>query len=91
MDDSGVTVPAYFTIPERICGPNVLRIIEEPTAAAIAYGLGKRGAGRCWDTHLGGEDFDTRVVDFACRTSSAKVETKNSPAIACYPSAEIAV
>ena len=48
MNDADVTVPAYFTIPGQICGLNVLRIIEEPSAAALAYGLGEKGAGRYW-------------------------------------------
>merc|ERR1712126_413740 len=65
-----------------IAGLNVLRIINEPTAAAIAYGLDKKkGSAECnvlifdlgggifdvkstaGDTHLGGEDFDNRMVD----------------------------
>lgn len=95
-----VTVPAYFNDAQRqatkdagtIAGLNVLRIINEPTAAAISYGLDKRGGERTvlvfdlgggtfdvsllsiddgvfevratnGDTHLGGEDFDRRVVD----------------------------
>ena len=98
-----VTVPAYFNDSQRqatkdagvIAGLNVLRIINEPTAAAIAYGLDKRsGSSRektvlifdlgggtfdvslltieegifevkatAGDTHLGGEDFDNRMVD----------------------------
>merc|ERR1712078_920192 len=96
-----VTVPAYFNDSQRqatkdagvIAGLNVLRIINEPTAAAIAYGLDKKGAGErnilifdlgggtfdvslltiddgifevkatAGDTHLGGEDFDNRMVN----------------------------
>eukprot|EP00162_Nutomonas_longa_P016106 comp22482_c0_seq2/m.55723 comp22482_c0_seq2/g.55723 ORF comp22482_c0_seq2/g.55723 comp22482_c0_seq2/m.55723 type:complete len:634 (-) comp22482_c0_seq2:80-1981(-) len=96
-----VTVPAYFNDSQRqatkdagtIAGLNVLRIINEPTAAAIAYGLDKKGAGEknilifdlgggtfdvslltiedgifevkatAGDTHLGGEDFDSRVCN----------------------------
>jgi len=96
-----VTVPAYFNDSQRqatkdagaIAGINVLRIINEPTAAAIAYGLDKKvGAERnvlifdlgggtfdvsvlsiedgifevkstAGDTHLGGEDFDNRMVN----------------------------
>ena len=95
-----ITVPAYFNDSQRqatkdagaIAGLNVLRIINEPTAAAIAYGLDKRGGERnvlifdlgggtfdvslltieegifevkatAGDTHLGGEDFDNRLVD----------------------------
>ena len=97
-----VTVPAYFNDSQRqatkdagtISGMNILRIINEPTAAAIAYGLDKRtehekkvliydlGGGTfdvsllaieggifevkatAGDTHLGGEDFDNRLVNF---------------------------
>merc|ERR1711957_164246 len=96
-----VTVPAYFNDSQRqatkdagaISGLNVLRIINEPTAAAIAYGLDKKGdeknvlifdlGGGTFDvslltieegifevkatnghTHLGGEDFDNKLVDF---------------------------
>ncbi|CAN6329503.1 unnamed protein product [Urochloa humidicola] len=86
-----VTVPAYFNDSQRqatkdagvIAGLNVLRIINEPTAAAIAYGLDKKatsvgeknvlifdlGGGTfdvkatAGDTHLGGEDFDNRMVN----------------------------
>jgi len=102
VKDAVVTVPAYFNDSQRqatkdagvIAGLNVLRIINEPTAAAIAYGLDKKkGAAECnvlifdlgggtfdvsiltieegifevkstaGDTHLGGEDFDNRMVD----------------------------
>ncbi|CAI9582867.1 unnamed protein product [Staurois parvus] len=64
-----VTVPAYFNDSQRqatkdagtISGLNVLRIINEPTAAAIAYGLDKKST--AGDTHLGGEDFDNRMVN----------------------------
>lgn len=103
VKDAVVTVPAYFTDAQRqatkdagtIAGLNVLRIINEPTAAAIAYGLDKKGAGEkrvvifdmgggtfdvslltiddgifevnatAGDGHLGGEDFDNLVVDWA--------------------------
>ena len=95
-----ITVPAYFNDSQRqatkdagvISGLNVLRIINEPTAAAIAYGLDKKGKEKnvlifdlgggtfdvslltieegifevkatAGDTHLGGEDFDNRLVD----------------------------
>jgi len=94
-----VTVPAYFNDAQRqatkdagtIAGLNVIRIVNEPTAAAIAYGLDKKeeknimvfdlGGGTfdvsilsidhgvfeviatSGDTHLGGEDFDQRVLD----------------------------
>ena len=97
-----ITVPAYFNDSQRqatkdagvIAGLNVLRIINEPTAAAIAYGLDKKGQGEknvlifdlgggtfdvslltiedgifevkatAGDTHLGGEDFDNKLVEF---------------------------
>ena len=101
VKDAVVTVPAYFNDSQRqatkdagtISGLNVLRIINEPTAAAIAYGLDKKGAGEknvliydmgggtfdvslltiedgifevkatAGDTHLGGEDFDNRILE----------------------------
>jgi heat shock protein 1/8 len=101
VKDAVVTVPAYFNDSQRqatkdagtIAGLNVLRIINEPTAAAIAYGLDKKGTGErnvlifdlgggtfdvsvltiedgifevkstAGDTHLGGEDFDNRMVN----------------------------
>src|SRR5262249_3768893 len=94
-----ITVPAYFNDAQRqatkdagrIAGLEVLRIINEPTAAALAYGLGKRGyetvlvfdlgggtfdvsilevgdgvvevRATAGDSHLGGDDFDRRLVD----------------------------
>ena len=100
--DAVVTVPAYFNDAQRqatkdaghIAGLNVMRIINEPTAAALAYGLDKNLEGEknvlifdlgggtfdvsiltvsdgsmfevrstAGDTHLGGEDFDNRLVD----------------------------
>ena len=100
VTDAVVTVPAYFNDSQRqetkdagkIAGLNVLRIINEPTAASLAYGLDKRkeekiavfdlGGGTFdvsileigegvfevkstnGDTHLGGEDFDLRVIDY---------------------------
>ncbi|XP_067016032.1 heat shock cognate 71 kDa protein-like [Acropora muricata] len=102
VTDAVVTVPAYFNDSQRqatkdagiIAGLNVLRIINEPTAAAIAYGLDKKKGGESnvlifdlgggtfdvsvltiddgifevkatrGDTHLGGEDFDNRMVDY---------------------------
>ena len=95
-----ITVPAYFNDAQRqatkdagkIAGLEVLRIINEPTAAALAYGLDKKQSGTIvvydlgggtfdvsilevgdgvfevkstnGDTHLGGEDFDIRIIDF---------------------------
>jgi L1 cell adhesion molecule like protein len=115
VNDAVVTVPAYFNDSQRqatkdagaICGLNVLRIINEPTAAAIAYGLDKKGAGErnvliydmgggtfdvsvltiedgifevkstAGDTHLGGEDFDNRVVDFCLQDFKRKNRGKD--------------
>lgn len=103
-----ITVPAYFNDSQRqatkdagiIAGLNVLRIINEPTAAAIAYGLDKQdertviifdlGGGTLditlltmennvfmvkatsGDTHLGGEDFDNRIVEYCFNEFSRK-------------------
>jgi molecular chaperone DnaK len=100
VTDAVITVPAYFNDSQRqatkdagkVAGLNVLRIINEPTAAALAYGLDKKkdekiavfdlGGGTFdisilelgdgvfevkstnGDTHLGGEDFDQRVMDY---------------------------
>jgi molecular chaperone DnaK len=100
VSDAVVTVPAYFNDSQRqatkdagkIAGLNVLRIINEPTAASLAYGLDKKreekiavfdlGGGTFdisileigegvfevkstnGDTHLGGEDFDLRMIDY---------------------------
>src|SRR6266851_4564700 len=100
VDQAVITVPAYFNDAQRqatkdagkIAGLEVLRIINEPTAAALAYGLDKKknetvlvfdlGGGTfdvsvldigdgvievratAGDTHLGGDDFDRRIVDF---------------------------
>jgi L1 cell adhesion molecule like protein len=101
VTDAVITVPAYFNDSQRqatkdagtIAGLNVIRIINEPTAAAIAYGLDKKSQGEknviiidlgggtfdvsiltidesifevkatAGDTHLGGEDFDTIMVE----------------------------
>ncbi|GFY69899.1 heat shock protein 70 B2 [Trichonephila inaurata madagascariensis] len=73
VTDAVITVPAYFNDSQRqatkdaskIAGLNVLRIINEPTAAALAYGLDKnlRVGSTAGDTHLGGEDFDNRMVN----------------------------
>jgi molecular chaperone DnaK len=100
VTDAVITVPAYFDDSQRqstkdagkIAGLNVLRIINEPTAASLAYGLDKHneekiavfdlGGGTFdisileigegvfevkatnGDTHLGGEDFDLRLIDY---------------------------
>ncbi|EIM86968.1 heat shock protein 70 [Stereum hirsutum FP-91666 SS1] len=107
-----VTVPAYFNDAQRqatkdagtIAGLQVLRIINEPTAAAIAYGLDKKGGesqiivydlgggtfdvyllsiddgvfevlATAGDTHLGGEDFDNRVIEYFTKLYKKKTGT----------------
>jgi heat shock protein 1/8 len=110
VTEAVVTVPAYFNDSQRqatkdagaIAGLNVLRIINEPTAAAIAYGLDKEAKGErhvlifdlgggtfdvsllsidegvfevkatAGDTHLGGEDFDNRLVDYLAKEFKRK-------------------
>src|SRR6266567_7646399 len=100
VTDAVITTPAYFNDAQRqatkeagqIAGLNVLRIINEPTAAALAYHLEKEGSAKILvfdlgggtfdvsllevgegvvevkatngDTHLGGDDFDKRIVDW---------------------------
>ncbi len=100
ITDAVITVPAYFNDSQRqatkdagkIAGLNVKRIINEPTAAALAYGLDKKKTGKIavydlgggtfdvsilelsdgvfevlstnGDTHLGGDDFDKRLIDW---------------------------
>ncbi len=104
VTDAVVTVPAYFNDAQRqatkdagkIAGLNIQRVINEPTAAALAYGLGKKeekiiavfdlGGGTFdvsileigdsvfevkstnGDTHLGGEDFDQKIIDYLIDT-----------------------
>jgi heat shock protein 1/8 len=110
VKDAVITVPAYFNDSQRqatkdagvIAGLNVLRIINEPTAAALAYGLDKKKAGEqnviifdcgggthdvslitidegvfevkatAGDTHLGGEDFDSAMVDWCVQEFERK-------------------
>ncbi|XP_050311684.1 heat shock protein 68-like [Anthonomus grandis grandis] len=111
VKDAVVTVPAYFNDSQRqatkdagvIAGLNVMRIINEPTAAALAYGLDKNLKGEknvlifdlgggtfdvsiltidegslfevkatAGDTHLGGEDFDNRLVNHFCEEFKRK-------------------
>ncbi len=100
VTDAVITVPAYFNDSQRqatkdagrIAGLEVLRIVNEPTAAALAYGLDKKESGVIavydlgggtfdvsvleigdgvfevkstnGDTHLGGEDFDNRIIEY---------------------------
>ena len=110
VKDAVITVPAYFNDSQRqatkdagtIAGLNVLRIINEPTAAALAYGLDKKKTGEqnviifdcgggthdvslitidegvfevkatAGDTHLGGEDFDSAMVDWCVQEFERK-------------------
>merc|ERR1719160_1225689 len=110
-----VTVPAYFNDAQRtatkdagsISGMKVLRIINEPTAAAIAYGLDKKGGEKNilvfdlgggtfdvtlltidngvfevlatnGDTHLGGEDFDQRIMAYFMKVFKKKYKSDMS-------------
>ncbi|MBR2925799.1 MAG: molecular chaperone DnaK [Clostridia bacterium] len=71
VTDAVITVPAYFSDSQRqatkdagrIAGLNVLRIINEPTAAAMAYGMDKGGAQRIMVYDLGGGTFDVSILD----------------------------
>ena len=114
VTDAVITVPAYFNDSQRqatkdagiIAGLNVQRIINEPTAAAIAYGLDKKGGGEknvliydlgggtfdvslltiedgvfevkatAGNTHLGGEDFDIRLLEH-CKNEFKKKYKKD--------------
>jgi molecular chaperone DnaK len=70
VTDAVITVPAYFNDAQRqatkdagtIAGLNVLRIVNEPTAAALAYGLGKDDAGTLVVFDLGGGTFDVSIL-----------------------------
>ena len=71
VTDAVITVPAYFSDSQRqatkdagrIAGLNVLRIINEPTAAAMAYGMDKGSAQRIMVYDLGGGTFDVSILD----------------------------
>src|SRR6202040_1861124 len=66
-----ITVPAYFNDAQRqatkdagrIAGLDVMRIINEPTAAALAYGLDKKGSGKIAVYDLGGGTFDISILE----------------------------
>jgi heat shock protein 1/8 len=111
VKDAVVTVPAYFNDSQRkatkdagaIAGLNVLRVINEPTAAALSYGLDKKGERNVMifdcgggthdvtllsiddgvfevkatggDGHLGGEDFDHRLVEYCMQEYKKKYKT----------------
>jgi molecular chaperone DnaK len=117
VTEAVITVPAYFNDAQRqatkdagqIAGLNVLRIINEPTAAALAYGLEKKGqetvlvydlGGGTFDVslldvgdgvvevrassgdgHLGGDDFDKRVVDYLAEEFKKEqgIDLRNDP------------
>jgi len=117
VTDAVITVPAYFNDAQRqatkaagrIAGLNVLRIINEPTAAALAYGLDKKGhesvlvfdlgggtfdvsildvgdgvvevRATAGDTHLGGDDFDRRLVDHLAEQFKVEngIDLRNDP------------
>jgi len=71
VKDAVITVPAYFNDAQRqatkdagkIAGLEVLRIINEPTAAALAYGLDKKGSGKISVYDLGGGTFDISILE----------------------------
>src|SRR5574341_241656 len=71
VNEAVITVPAYFNDSQRqatkaageIAGLNVLRIINEPTASALAYGLDKKGAETVLVFDLGGGTFDVTVLE----------------------------
>jgi molecular chaperone DnaK len=71
VDQAVITVPAYFNDSQRtatknageIAGLNVLRILNEPTAAALAYGLDKKGEEKILVFDLGGGTFDVSILD----------------------------
>lgn len=71
VTDAVITVPAYFSDAQRqatkdagkIAGLNVLRIINEPTAAALAYGMDKQGSQKIMVYDLGGGTFDVSVLE----------------------------
>lgn len=119
VKDAVITVPAYFNDSQRqatkdagaIAGLNVLRIINEPTAAALAYGLDRKTEGErnilifdcgggthdlsvltiedgvfevkatAGDTHLGGEDFDSLLVDYCVQEfkKKSKLDVSTNP------------
>lgn len=71
VTDAVITVPAYFTDAQRqatkdagkIAGLNVQRIINEPTAAAVAYGVDKEASQKVMVYDLGGGTFDVSILD----------------------------
>ena len=73
VTDAVITVPAYFDDSQRqatqdagkVAGLNVLRIVNEPTAAALAYGLGEQGARRIVVFDLGGGTFDISILEIS--------------------------
>ena len=118
VTDAVITVPAYFNDIQRqatkdagrIAGLNVRRIINEPTSAALAYGLNNGAAQKimvydlgggtfdvsiieigdgvievlatCGDNHLGGDDFDERIVQWMCGefVKTSRADLRKDPA-----------
>ena len=81
-----ITVPAYFSDSQRqatkdagkIAGLDVLRIINEPTAAALAYGLDKGGEGKILVFDLGGGTFDVSILELGDGVFEVKVTNGNT-------------
>ena len=63
VTDAVITVPAYFTDAGKIAGLNVQRIINEPTAAALAYGVDKESEQKIMVYDLGGGTFDVSILE----------------------------
>ena len=124
VTEAVITVPAYFNDSQRqatkdagkIAGLEVLRIINEPTAAALAYGLEKKGSGTIavydlgggtfdisileigdgvfevkstnGDTFLGGEDFDSRIMDYLADEFKKGPGDRPAPGPSCAAAAQ---
>lgn len=124
VSDAVITVPAYFDDSQRqatkdcgrIAGLNVLRIINEPTSAALAYGLDNGQAQKilvydlgggtfdvsvieigdsvievlatAGDNHLGGDDFDERLLDYVIKTFKKETKDQSGEDITASPESE---
>ncbi|KAH0476095.1 MAG: uncharacterized protein KVP18_001551 [Porospora cf. gigantea A] len=86
VSDAVITVPAYFNDAQRqatrdagrIAGLNVLRIINEPTAAALAYGIDKREGQKIAVFDLGGGTFDISILEFKDGVFEVKATNGNT-------------